>query len=145
MGGGAKTGRETRMIEFPLQQAIYTALSAASLGVQGVYDIAPQNADGGDGSVFPYVAMGRAVVTSLDTQTTNGFAAQIRIHTYSRSGSMKECKEIQGAIYSALHRQELSITGFNNFSLLRESTDCTPMGDGQLHGVCEYRALIESA
>lgn len=133
------------MIEWDLQQAVYTALSAAPLGVQGVYDIAPQAADGGAGGAFPYVTIGRTVITELDTQTATGFAAQMRIHTYSRSGSMKECKIIQGAIYTALHRASLTITGFNAFSLLREDTDCLSEGDGKIHGVCEYRALIETA
>ena len=132
-------------VEWELQKAVYTTISGASLGVQGVYDIAPQSADGGDGAAFPYVTIGRTVVTQNDTQTTVGFAAQMRIHTFSRSGSMKECKEIQGAIFAALHRTPLTITGFRNFSLLREDTDCFPDQDGKLHGVCEFRALIETA
>ncbi len=132
-------------IEFDLQAAVFTALSGASLGVQGVYDIAPQNSDGGDNSAFPYITIGRTVLTQADTQTTVGWAAQMRIHTFSRTGSMKECKVIQGKVFTALHRTPLTITGFNNFSLLREDTDCFPDGDGKIHGVCEYRALIETA
>lgn len=132
-------------IEWGLQSAIYGVLSSAPLGVSGVYDVAPQSADGGDPSAFPYVTMGRAVFTQLDTQTTVGFAAQVRIHTFSRTGSMMQCKGIQGAIFSALHRVPLTIAGYNNFSLLREDTDCFPQADGMLHGVCEYRALIEAA
>lgn len=124
-------------IEFDLQAALYTALSG-NIGAD-VYDIAPQ------GAAFPYAAIGRIVLSEMDTQTKQGHAAQIRIHTYSRTGSMKECKDIQAAIYAALHRTELTITGFNNFSLLREDTDCLTDGDGRIHGVCEYRALIESA
>ncbi len=133
------------MIDFPFQKAVYERLAGASIGAVGVYDIAPQAADGGDNSVFPYVVIGRAVATPLDTQTKNGFAVQIRIQTFSRSGSMQECKAIQAAIYTALHRQELTIPGFNNFSLLFEDSDCTPRGDGQVQGVSEFRALIEIA
>lgn len=131
-------------IEFDLQRAVYTVLTAAGIGAQGIYDVAPQASDGGASGVFPYVTIGRTVITQMDTQSTVGFAAQMRIHTFSRSGSMKECKDIQGAIFTALHRTPMTITGFNNFSLLREDTDCFPEGDGRLHGVCEYRALIET-
>lgn len=123
-------------IEFDLQAALFTVLSGASIGA-GVYDTAPQNAN------FPYITIGRIVLSELDTQTKIGHAAQVRIHTYSRTGSMKECKDIQGAIFNALHRTTLTITGHNNFSLLREDTDCLADGDGKIHGVCEYRALIE--
>ncbi|MGB0855290.1 MAG: DUF3168 domain-containing protein, partial [Pikeienuella sp.] len=121
--------------------ALYTRLNGASIGAS-VYDITPDTVDG---SGSPYVTIGRAVVSELDTQSKNGFAAQIRIHTHSRTGSMLECKTIQGAIYAALHRSEMTITGFSNFSLLREDTDCLPEQDGRIEGVCEYRALIESA
>lgn len=132
-------------IEWDLQEAVFNALSAGSLGAAGIHAPAPQAADGGDPAPFPYVTIGRTLISEADTQTTNGFACQIRVHTYSRSGSMKECKVIQGKIYDALHRTPLTITGFNNFSLLREDTDCFPEGDGNVHGVCEFRALIESA
>ena len=133
------------MIEVELQRALYTRLSGASLGVQGVYDIAPQEPDGGDTSVFPYVVMGRVVMSQADTQTKIGHAAQIRIHTFSRTGSMLEAKAIQGAIFSALHKQVLTVPGYHNYAMLREDTDCFSGGGSTVHGVCEYRALIESA
>lgn len=131
-------------IETALQGALYDRLTGASIGAS-VYDTAPQAADGGDASVFPYVTIGRVLMSEGDTQTKTGHSALIRIHTWSRTGSMLECKTVQGAIYTALHKAELIITGFNNFSLLRESTDCLSNQDGKIHGVCEYRALIESA
>jgi len=132
-------------IEVGFQTAVYGILSSSSIGAVGIFDVAPQNADGGDASLFPYVVIGRAIFSQADTQTTIGHSVQARIHTFSRSGSLKECKLIQGAIFAALHKQPLSIAGFNNFSLLREDSDCTWQGSGQAHGVCEYRALIEAA
>jgi len=130
-------------IEAELQRSLYARLSAALSAP--VHDIAPQDADGGDSSLFPYVTIGRVAMTEGDTKTLTGFWAQMRIHTFSRSGAMLECKTIQGEIYTALHKSELTIYGFNNYSLLREDTDCWPEKDGKIHGVCEYRALIESA
>ena len=132
-------------IETDFQTALFERLNGASLGVTGVHDIAPQDGDSGDETPFPYIAMGRVIMTELDSQTEDGWAVQFRIHTHSRTGAMLECKNVQGAIFAALHRKPLTIAGFNNFSLLRESTDCMSEGDSKIHGVCEYRALIESA
>lgn len=131
-------------VEAAFQTALYTALNGASIGAD-VYDIAPQAVDGGSAAPFPYVTIGRIVYTESDTQTTTGFSALCRIHTWSRTGSNLECMNIQAAIYTALHRQVLTVAGFNNFSLLREDSDRLPDRDGIIHGVCEYRALIESA
>ena len=132
------------MIEAALQVALFTRLSGATLGVNGVYDIAPQATDSGNDSAFPYLTMGRIILSQGDTQTTVGHAAQMRIHTFSRTGSLLECKTIQGEIFAALHKQVLTISGHANYSLLREDTDCWGEGDSKIHGVCEYRALIES-
>jgi len=133
------------VVEAALQTALYTRLAAASLGVAGVYDVAPQADDGGDAAAFPYVVMGRAITSGMDTKSTPGFSVLIRIHTFSRAGRTLECKTIQGALYTALHRQSLAVSGHSNFVLARESSDCWPDADGKVHGVCEYRALIESA
>ena len=131
-------------VEVELQRALYARLSGAAIGAT-VFDVAPQAADPGDTSAFPYVTIGRIIVTERDTQTALGFSALMRVHTFSRAGALLECKTVQGAIYAALHRVEMTITGFANFSLLREDSDCWPDQDGRIHGVCEYRALIESA
>ena len=127
-----------------IQTALYARLNGASLGVS-IYDRLPQHADGGDGTDYPAISMGRIIFTEDDTQTTDGGAFVCRIHTYVRGGSMLACKTIQDAIYAALHRQELTVTGHNNFSLLRTDTDCTYEQDGRVHGICEFRGLIETA
>ena len=134
-------------IEVAFQTALFARLNAAilTLGVEGVYDIAPQDSDSGDASKFPYITMGRIFIPQSDTQSKNGFEATCRIHTFSRSGSMLECKGIQGAIYGLLHNTPLTVTGFNNYLLLRDDTDCFHDGDTKIHGICEYRGLIETA
>lgn len=134
-------------IEFEYQKALFARLDAAKgdLGLVGVYDMAPQADDGGNPAAFPYVTIGQILVTQLDTQTKNGFTLTARIHTYSRTGSMKECKEIQGGIYGLLHRQPLTVTGFNSFELLRNDSECNPLQDGRAHGICEYVGLAEVA
>lgn len=134
-------------IEVEYQRALYSALTAvkATLGVTAIYDVAPQSGDGGNVSVFPYITIGRVFIVASDTQTKNGFDVAGRIHTFSRTGSMLECKTIQGAVYGQLHHSTLTIPGHNNYYLSREDTDCFPDEDGMIHGVCEYRALVEVA
>ncbi len=123
----------------PLQTALFARLSGASLGVQGIHDVAQQ------GAAFPYVVMGRVILTNGDTKSTPGHRALIRIHSFSAKGQVLKVRQIQGAIYAALHDQVLGVSGFSNFILRREFSDCWPDADGKIHGVCEYRALIESA
>lgn len=131
-------------IEAEFQTALFERLDAAPLGAS-VYDTAPQADDSGDETAVPYVTIGHIEMNELDTQTKTGWAAQVRIHTWVTGGAMLPAKNIQGLVFAALHRSPLTITGFNNYSLLRESTDCQSLEDGKIHGVCEYRALIESA
>lgn len=130
----------TAEVEF--QRMLYTVLSPLS-GFD-VYDIAPQAADGASGAPFPYVTIGAFVISEWDTQTGNGFDALVRLHTWSRTGSNKECLEIQAQLYGALHKQSLSITNHSSVLMRRESTTIIHEGDGQIHGVCEYRCLFDA-
>lgn len=131
--------------EWDFQAAIYTTLIANAplmAAIDAVYDERPQAIDGGDVAQFPFVTMGRALFAEGDTKTKLGHDVLLRVHTWSRTGSMKEAKQIQGLIYEALHRNEPSMTGHTVVSLTRESSDTLKDG-GNYHGVCEYRALIE--
>lgn len=132
--------------EFEIQKALYTTLNgdvAVSGLVEAVYDAAPQVADGGSGAPFPYVEVGTIVIGEMDTKTRNGFNFVARIHTRSRSNSMKETKDIQGAIYDALHLQAPAIAGYGTILLRRETSDVMRTPEGAFHGVCEYRGLID--
>jgi len=134
-------------IEVEYQKALWSVLNTnkVTLGLTGVYDFAPQAADGGDTAPFPYATMGQIFAVQMDTQTTEGFEMTGRVHVFSRSGSMLQCKTIQGKIYDLLHRSTLTVTGFNNFLLLRNESDCLMDEDGKVHGVCEYRGLVDSS
>lgn len=128
------------MAEFAVQKGLFTALSGVGLTV---YDVQPQAADGGSAAAFPCVTVGTIVFAAWDVKENTGFDFIARIHTYSRSGSMKEAKDIQTAIYDRLHRGEITVTGYQLVDLLRETSDCMQEADGSFHGVCEYRGLIE--
>jgi len=134
-------------IEVEYQRALFTVLNAnkATLGLSDVYDIAPQDSDGGSNAAFPYATIGTIFMVQNDTQSKDGQIIASRIHVHSRTGSMMETKTIQGKIFGLLHRGTLSITGHNNFSLLRTDTDCFGEGGSRVHGVCEYTALTETS
>ena len=129
------------MAEFETQAALFSALSAIDLRV---YDSAPQQANGASLATFPYVEVGAIVMAPMDTKERNGFDFVARIHTRSRSASMREAKESQGAIYARLHHGDLTITGQRLILLRRETSDVTRAADGSFHGICEYRGLIET-
>ncbi len=129
------------MAEAVLQGALHSAVS--SLGIT-TYDAAPQAPDGGSTASFPYVEVGSIVLADFDTKDRNGFDFVARIHTRSRSSTMKEAKLIQGQIYNLLHNGDLIITGYRLILLRRQTSQVTRDTDGTFHGVCEYRGLIET-
>lgn len=128
--------------ETAFQGGLYTALTAIPLRV---YDFAPQVSDGASTATWPYVEIGFAVFTPFDTYASTGFDVLQRIHTRDKSGSAKATKDIQGQIYTALHRQTITVTGYQLITLDRVMSDVTRVPDGSFHGVCEYRALITLA
>jgi hypothetical protein len=135
-------------VEWEFQKGLYAALtgnSALMAVAQAVYDTPPQSADGGASGAFPYITIGLAVTTEDDRGTKLGHSILARIHTWSRTGSMAECKQVQGLIYDALHNQTISVTGFSVYSVLRETSDTLRDADGVFHGVCEYRTLLEQS
>lgn len=125
-----------------VQKALYDAMTGIGLRA---YDVAPQAADGASTATFPYVEVGAIAMTPMDTKDRNGFDFVARVHTRSRSASMKEAKQMQDAIYARLHNGDLTITGYRCILLRRVMTDTSRVSDGSFHGVCEYRGLIEAA
>lgn len=128
------------MAELELQKALSIALKALGLTV---WDSAPQAADGGAATGYPFVEVGFISLAAFDTANSTGFDGVARIHTRSRSGSMAECKAIQGQIYGRLHRGALAVTGYQTITIQRELSRCDRMPDNSFHGVCEYRVLLD--
>lgn len=128
------------MAEFAVQQGLFQALSGLGLTV---YDVQPQAPDGGSAAAFPCVTIGTIVFAAWDVKENTGFDFIARIHTFSRSGSMKEAKDIQTTAYNRLHRGTITVAGYRLVDLLRETSDIMRDADGTFHGVCEYRGLIE--
>ena len=125
--------------------AVQTALFQA-LGHLGypVHDVAPQRTDGGG---FPLIEVGAVVLAPLDTKDRNGFDFVARIHVRSDTHGMLAVKEIQDAIYDRLHNAEgdtFTLDGFRLLQMRLEMSDVIREAQGQIHGVCEYRGLIET-
>src|SRR5690554_4378261 len=98
------------MMALALQGAILQRLKSYSplmARATAVYDHVPQTAQ------FPYVVIGDDTAIDFDTDDTTGAESTITIHVWSQKRGRKEAKQIQGDIYDALHRYELSVSGAN--------------------------------
>lgn len=114
-----------------------------SLGTLGypVHDVAPQ------GGTLPCIVIGEIVFAPLDTKDRIGFDFVARIHVRSDGHNILPVRQIQDAIFTRLHNasgDDLTIAGHRLIQLRREMTDVIREAQGQIHGVCEYRGLIET-
>lgn len=137
-----------------LQKAIFarlrsdsalTALLAPSVLDSGsaVYDAVPQVDDTGSGLEFPFVAIGDDTILEWDTDDAFGTEATVTLHIWSRQQGRSEVKAIQGAIYDALHFQNLSITGYHTVVMLCEFEETMMDSDTYTrHGVSRYRIIF---
>lgn len=125
-----------------LQTALYNRLTN-ELTVP-VYDAVPQAVDAGDNSAFPYVTIGEDSASEFDTDTSTGFDTDVTIHVWSRYRGRREVKQIQQAIYDALHLHDLSVSGYHTVMVLFESADSFMDADGiTRHGVTIFRIVTE--
>lgn len=129
--------------ELVVQTVVYQALSASAeltRLVTGVYDAVPQ------GQSFPYVSIGEDSHNEWDTVTTNGSDATITIHSWSRERGRMEIKQIQGAIYSALHNATVTHNGYRIESVQWLGSESFMDQDGLTrHGVSTFRVMLDKA
>lgn len=121
-----------------VQVALFQSLG--SLGYP-VHDVAPQ-----DGPL-PCIVIGEIVLVPLDTKDRSGFDFVARLHVRSDGHNLLPVREAQDAIFARLHNacdDDLTIAGHHLIQLRREMTDVIRETQGQIHGVCEYRGLIET-
>ena len=122
----------------PVQRALFEALG--TLG-HAVHDTPPQRPDGGG---YPWIEIGVVVLVPFDTKDRNGFDFVARIHVRSDAHNMLPVKEIQDQIYDRLHHGDLTVAGYRLIHLQHEMSDILREAQGQIHGVSEYRGLIET-
>jgi hypothetical protein len=129
----------------PLQQAIYSRLTAASISAT-IYDDVPDLPAGMPLANFPYVAIGEDTFLPWSTDDTIGNNATIYLHVWSRYAGKKEVKIIMGEIDVALNRQSaaLSATGYRFIDCLPEYASVRDTNDGETrHGILRYRVTIQ--
>jgi hypothetical protein len=137
--------------EIAVQTAIFNKLNAYAplkslLVGDGIYDFVPQKENDcfeWSDKQFPFVTIGEAIHTEFDTFTSLGDQVVATIHTWSRDRGRKQIKELQGHIYDALHRKELTYTGFDIISCDRQGSESFRDADGlTYHGVQTFGILI---
>lgn len=117
--------------EIELQTAIIGALYAVGYPV---YDDVPQD------TAAPYIVIGDSTLNQFDADGRSGFDCLCTIHSWSAYRGRKEVKEMQAAIYEALHRAELT---FTNYSFIgcdyEQSLTLVDADDVHRHGVQQFR------
>lgn len=137
--------------ETVVQQAIFSILSADSEIIDrdvSIYDEVPEPDDSGDINNYPFIVVGDDQSVAWDTDTELGADVTATIHTWSRYSGKKEIKELQGLIYSALHRAEakFTITGYTVVLCDWLTSESFLDVDGKTrHGVQTFRLLIEKS
>lgn len=142
--------------EYEIQKSIYAKLRAdANLYIllardvqdkskSAIYDNVPEAVDSGSDNVFPYITIGDDTAIDWDTDNSQGKEATLTIHSWSRYRGRKEVKEIQGAIYNALHLSNLIITGYHSVLMVSEYSETLVDPDGLTrHGVQRFRLIVE--
>lgn len=119
---------------------VYQALTNAA-GVMaiatGVYDDVPKDV------VFPYITIGDAKFTALDTDTRAGVELDIIVNIWSTHKGRKEVQKLQGAIYTTLNRAALSFPGYHFVTCDFVSSDTMVEPGGKIrHGVQVFRIFL---
>ncbi|MBD3803561.1 MAG: DUF3168 domain-containing protein [Thioclava sp.] len=134
-------------MEAEFQAAVYERLTFDPfLEAEGVtvYDTRPQGEDGIADSNLPAIEVGEIDARDWGTKTDDGLDLILRVHSFMSGGSKADLRALQTLIFKALHKKqaELSMTGGHVVLIRRESSRVLP-DKAPLHGVCEYRALVE--
>ena len=126
-----------------LQTAVYSALS----GVVSVpvYDDVPQFETSQDAS-FPFVVIGEDSFSDWGDDAKTGYDASLQIHVWTRGQNNRgrlECKQIQGEIYDALHRQNIAIGDYGTLGFDETFQESQLDNDGiTRHGIQRFRVLF---
>lgn len=128
-----------------LQGAIRTRLAAfgalVALVATRIYDAVPHQVDA---DTFPFVVIGDDTAIPFDTHSTVGAEHTVTIHSWSRYDGRKEIKEIQDALYGALHRHALAVAGVTTVDCQWEFSQSFLEPDGKTrHGVDRFRILLD--
>lgn len=133
-----------------LQQAIYTKLNVAPItsqlssdyGISAIFTDVPQSDDDELPAYFPYIVIGGDTINPNDDKDDTGGNAIIQIDIYSRASNMGSVKQIGDAVYAAIHRQALTITGVTWITTELQGVTYTRDPDGLTkRGIMQFRVL----
>lgn len=124
-----------------LQRAVYQALTTALVDVP-VYDSVPQHETSTDLD-FPFVTIGEDNLLEWDTDLKNGYEATLTVHVWSRARGRLELKDIQSAIYGALHRADFAVGDYGvlGFTFINANSFLDPDGLTR-HGVQQFKTFF---
>lgn len=142
------------MKAWAVQQAIHARLAAwaplvALVGTRIYDDVSPEGhlpaGSINPATAFPYVTHGVAssVDWSTDDDATTGVEVVYMVHGWSRYAGAKEVKQIADAVYAALNRYALVVSGAN--VVLNDFDDAEYMRDPDgktRHSVQRFRILV---
>lgn len=130
-----------------LQQAVYTRINSQLGGsVVGVYSNVPQAAQSEDDSAFPFITIGPVTPTSWSTDDTPGITALVDVGVWTRSTSDLVRRGLADAVYDAMNRYQLPITGVNTVDCLFDNMVEFMDPDGvTTHSVVTFRVTYDGA
>ena len=131
----------------PLTELLASArdLAGDPLVSPAVYDHVPQPQSGRGDAWFPYVVIGEDTHNEWDTDTSEGFDTELEIHAWSRQRGRTELKEIQQAIYAALHTFPIEIEGVDTVLCHHEFAQAVLDPDGKTrHGIQRFRLITDN-
>lgn len=120
-----------------IQEGLYGAVN----GINGldVFGHVPQNND-----IYPYVVVKPIELDFNDFDSETGFVGEAMIHVWSKYKGSSETATIQKQIYDTLHRQTMSVTGYNVVSVQQQFTEILLDPDGiTRQGVQRYQIIFE--
>ena len=118
---------------FEVQKAIYSALSSG-LSVK-VYDDVPGSANPSSG----YVVIGSVTAIPDESKTDMGESLTVTLHSWKAGRSRKVLADILGAIRALLHRQPLTVAGFDVHLVRQEFQEAMKEAPKLYHGVQRFR------
>lgn len=126
-----------------VQKAIFTALSGNSTLMTAIGSRLKDRPS--QDYALPYVHIGEIIVLDWGSKTFVGGDHRIMIHVWSKSPGKKEAWDIIDMIRTALHQQDLALTGHTLVLMRHESSRVFMDEDGvTIHGVTEFRAITQA-
>lgn len=102
-----------------------------------IFDGAPQD------QPMPFIDLGESIFTEFNADGRDGFNVLITLHAWSAYLGRYEAKQMLDTLYKALHRAELSVTGYNCTGVDYVTSQVIKDSDGVTsHGVIQFRIYM---